>query len=591
MAYTWITPNSSVWLLQDVPLEPDYEHTVLFQVGSNETLSAARLRQKNAFVNNTYLIGTVQNPIGTLTNQMYKRVNKNTIKVNRNYDDIFMCNYMVFQNYSGLVGHVDKYYYAFVLELNYISEGTTEIVYEIDVMQTWMFDYRLMECFVEREHSASDNIGENTLPESFEAGDYVVVATDFFKDTLGASIVNDNYSVVVAAPWKATVNGPQGIPPVEYDYEHENFYDRSFSGLYYNCYNIDLDDIPEQGIGTFGGHGLNDLYYLFLNLSTAAHQTQNSEIVAIYIVPTRFCTTPNLKPNGDFSRIASFVSKYNTWTYKKSASATAAKPRNNKLYTYPFNMLKVTTSDGAEVEYAYEKFYEESEEHPNTCWFVIAGSMGSPPQLQLIPVKYRMSNSYNYSESIILQNFPICSWVTDTFKAWLAQNGTKMLLSGLTNAAEIGIGVATGNAGMIGSAAYSLGGDIANSLTSIASASFMPDDSHGISGAMIGTNNGELGFRYYAIRVKDEYAAIIDDYFDKFGYATKRLKIPNRSVRPHWCYTQTKGCALAGIHQGEVNNGLPSGAAEKIKDVYNNGVTFWKLISEVGDYSLANSPT
>ena len=31
-----------------------------------------------------------------------------------------------------------------------------------------------------------------------------------------------------------------------------------------------------------------------------------------------------------------------------------------------------------------------------------------------------------------------------------------------------------------------------------------------------------------------EFARIIDDYFNMFGYATHRVKTPNRDGRPHW---------------------------------------------------------
>lgn len=78
-----------------------------------------------------------------------------------------------------------------------------------------------------------------------------------------------------------------------------------------------------------------------------------------------------------------------------------------------------------------------------------------------------------------------------------------------------------------------------------------------------------------------EYARMIDDFFTMFGYVTKRNKIPNRNVRPHWTYTKTMGCTVTGS--------VPAPDMNKICSIYDNGITFWKKGSEVGNYSLDNT--
>ena len=74
-----------------------------------------------------------------------------------------------------------------------------------------------------------------------------------------------------------------------------------------------------------------------------------------------------------------------------------------------------------------------------------------------------------------------------------------------------------------------------------------------------------------------------DNFFTRYGYATKKLKIPNRSSRPHWNYVKTVNCTITGS--------IPTDAARNICSIYDNGITFWKHGSEVGNYSLDNSPT
>ena len=55
-----------------------------------------------------------------------------------------------------------------------------------------------------------------------------------------------------------------------------------------------------------------------------------------------------------------------------------------------------------------------------------------------------------------------------------------------------------------------------------------------------------LHFYFKQMQVTPQYAHIIDEYFDKYGYATKRVKVPNTHSRPHWTYTKTQNCELIG---------------------------------------------
>ena len=76
---------------------------------------------------------------------------------------------------------------------------------------------------------------------------------------------------------------------------------------------------------------------------------------------------------------------------------------------------------------------------------------------------------------------------------------------------------------------------------------------------------------------------MIDDYFNMYGYAVKRVKHPNFSSRPHWNYVKTVGCYLIGD--------VPADDAKKLCSIYDHGITFWKNGDEIGNYSLDNSPT
>ena len=67
--------------------------------------------------------------------------------------------------------------------------------FEIDVLQTWYFDYEYRMCYIERAHSLTDEIGDNIVAESFDVGDY-------FNTTIGNTGLFTDYACVIVSPYK-----------------------------------------------------------------------------------------------------------------------------------------------------------------------------------------------------------------------------------------------------------------------------------------------------------------------------------------------------------------------------------------------------
>lgn len=175
MAY--VIPDSDIKLLRGVHLDPSYSDTIYF---ANAT------EQYNYF---NGLTGV------TLTDYSYIRVNNNTIKVQGNAEQLYNCNYMMFRN----TAYGNKWFYAFVLKAEYINDNTVLITFEIDVIQTWLFEAVLEPCFVEREHQATDVIGDNLLPEPIDIGEPIcqeMIKTPYF----------DNYSIIVCYTTSSNYN-------------------------------------------------------------------------------------------------------------------------------------------------------------------------------------------------------------------------------------------------------------------------------------------------------------------------------------------------------------------------------------------------
>jgi len=259
-------------------------------------------------------------------------------------------------------------------------------------------------------------------------------------------------------------------------------------------------------------------------------------------------------------------------------------PRNKKLLTYPYNFLCVDSLNDSK-NYRYEWFAD-----PDTsCDFRIYGSMSPNPEILCAPDGYNghfqnpLSADSNVTESVVCSGFPQCAFTIDTFRAWIAQKAAGEVISVAGTAAGVVAGAAVGGpvgavaAGVLGS--IGIGGQI-NSMVQEAT---QGSKVRGNTGSSVEVSIKQKDFYFKEMGVTAQYARMIDDFFDRYGYACCRVKYPNRNVRPHWTYTKTQNCTIDG--------NVPADDLEKIKSIYNNGITFWRNGSEVGLYTLNNSPT
>ena len=165
-----VDPNSEVWLYSGISLDKSYNHTLLNR-GGNVASQKAKFDASDGLIRK-YLKYH-------LTSNTFQRAGKNKIRVRLNVQQIIDCNYMIFSNTRNVgtianPNNITKYYFAFVDSAEYINENTTEVSYTIDVMQTYYFDYDLGYCYVAREHTEFDDIGENLVPENIGTEDLMI---------------------------------------------------------------------------------------------------------------------------------------------------------------------------------------------------------------------------------------------------------------------------------------------------------------------------------------------------------------------------------------------------------------------------------
>ena len=186
------------------------------------------------------------------------------------------------------------------------------------------------------------------------------------------------------------------------------------------------------------------------------------------------------------------------------------------------------------------------------------------------------------NEKMTLEGFPQCAYNIDTYKAWLAQNGASTAVSVLGTAGGIAAGVAgTVMSGGTLAVAGAIGGitAIGSTVAKVTATSAKPAQAKGSPGGSSLFDYGVLDFHFYKTTITAEFARIIDNFFDMFGYAVNRVKVPNITGRPSWNYVKTTDVKIVGS--------IPFDDMNTIKANFNRGITFWHG-DWVGDYTRAN---
>ncbi|MBO7697013.1 MAG: hypothetical protein J6T10_30655 [Methanobrevibacter sp.] len=602
MAY--ITPNTVVKVLKGIPLDKDYNHT-LFNASLNAQESAISAYTKYTF-----------------TAQTYQRAGKNKIRVARLADDLYDCNYMMFQNTS----YGNKWFYAFIDTITYINDNATEIEYTIDVMQTWYFDYALGSCFVEREHTLTDHIGENLVNEDFDTGELIPQNTWEFKFPI--SQATPRYTILIFyVPNRDTTMDMRQMRTMTQedldkygkyiDHMEDNVIDQTLTPVGASiCQSVPVSGSSSNHLKFYDGMILNGIFmgckyvalpilldsamdYTVTKIDTIINsiiaEPVRGSIVNIVQVPTdvylQWRDNPSDTPNPWLNE-----QEYTRRNYSANHQ-TFYQAKNNKIYTFPFKSLIISNNCGQTATYKWEYFaYKNTQGTAYKAQFNIEGVPLISPEVMCYPINYRGLQK-DYESGLVINDFPQCAWSEDSFAKWWAQNKeayvTSLVSSAVTMAAGTTLSIASGNV-MPAVSSY-LGGasKIASTLAEKQTQKNAPDTVSGqVNASSLRTVQDRIGYKFYDMGLPAEKAQVIDNYFDMFGYAIKSIKVPNVksgnvTLRPHWNYIKTGTCII----HAETNKGLPSDDEEKIAKIYNNGITFWLNISEIGDYRLNNAPT
>lgn len=554
-----IGPSTTVRVCQSIPLDNTYTDTILF---------TSKSAQESYFASKTKK---------TYSGLTYQRLASNSstwaIFLEDVADYFYDCNYLCFQN----GGFGNKWLYAFISDILYINENCTAITFEIDVMQTWLFDFEIKKSFIERMHVADDTISRNVVEEGLNFMQryeyYKIEPSGLFGGT--SSDLSKDYSSVVLIATSEDCDQDDEVRGGE-------MIQNTYQGLKYIAFPIYLN--PSACL-----EALNE-WLKKMNESGKA-----GAINSISMVPA---TGLSMVPEDGWkykAEVIDGVIREKSYKINYTNLDDDYVPKNNKLFCWPYHFFTITTMDGQSYDFKYEDIIESDPIPGNAeMKFSFKFAFGPNPTYFMFP-QYYMKHENNIDYGVKLTGFPQCNWNFGVWENYYAQQDTNITLSMIASAlgsvssasgsvvsgagSKKGLGVGTGLAiAQAGLGTLQAGLSTFGGLSVVKS---QPDQSKGANNVGgVNYNIETMDFWIIHKRLHWGYVVKIDDYFTKFGYRVNSTGVPNLHTRKYWNYLK--------LDQPSVTGNMPVGDMRMIKQILSNGITFWHT-TDVGNYDLNNN--
>lgn len=599
--------GTNVRLLSGVPFYNDYKDTRWFDTKAQQT----------AYFLNRACPKSMQQ----VTFQRFE--DKTYIAVSAPIDDLRTVNYLMFQNAKTY----DKWFYAFVTKLEYKNSGTTYVHFQLDVLQTWRFDYGFKPSFVLREHTplwyADGTPVRNTVPEQLNYGEaYDVVWRHKYQPYNGLKFL-----VIIA-------NSSLHLDTIS-GHEEGKIYAHSIGVPQPLSYYI----VPFHT----NGKEVRDLYSNYI-VSTP-HQVMQSlytsdqsvnRIVSAYVTDFTglgVTITQGTVEGVEHDKI-SFIAtnqvvSFESWTDNQQVSvnfyyvqeAEKFYPVKNqilpdkydvldtvgesKLLMYPYTVGLLTDYKGNQFEFKLEDI------NNNYLTILMRGAIGTSNKTSFALADYNNTDMLGDEAEQALQptamdhalidNDPHdIAVVSDYLAAYmqghknsLAANRNAIISRGILDTMSNVAGLAGSIASPLGTASGQANGAVnvvsgaANAVLQLQQQQAQLKDVSNIppSIAKMGGNiafdygNEYDGYHIVLKQIKPEYQKKLSDFWHAYGYKVNELKVPNFHTRLSWNYVQTLNCRILA----DLNN---EDLAE-LKAIFDNGITLWHT-DDIGNYDLLN---
>jgi len=600
--------GTNVRLLSGVPFYNDYKDTRWFDNKASQ----------DAYFNN-------RNIVHQMNQTKFQRFeNKTFISVDASIDKLRAVNYLMFQNAE----YSNKWFYAFVTKLEYKNVDNTWVHFQLDVLQTWRFDYGFKPSFVLREHTplwwGDGTPVRNTVPEQLNYGEaYDIVYRHNFQPFNGMKflviIANSTLHQSVAEDFlSGDIIGSKIGVPQPLSYYVVPFYP-SGKPIYYDANQSTPISTPEE---------------VFRSLYSSPQSV--NQIVSAYVTDytgLKATVTQNAVNNGGvFGDVITFngvdqTVSWELWSdnqtgnvtlyYVKAANSfwplkqqilpdkydVLANVGESKLLMYPYTVGILTDYKGNQYEFRLEDITN------NYLTILLRGGLGTSNKTMFALADYNNISMGTLEEGTqphamdhaLIDNEPHdIPVVTDYLASYMQghknsiqANRNQIAFNGAMNTASGVAGIAGSLASPVGTASGVANGVVntvqgaGNAVLQLQSINAQIKDISNVppSIAKMGSNiafdygNNYEGYNIVFKQIKPEYQKKLSDFWHAYGYKVNELKVPNFHTRLSWNYVQTLNCRILA----DLNN---EDLAE-LKAIFDNGITLWHT-DDIGNYDLMN---
>lgn len=486
-------------------------------------------------------------------------------------------------------------YYAFITGMEYANDETTFVSIKTDVVQTYMKSMIISlvnyQNYIEREIVAVDTPYAYTYPESLETGDYIK-NTNTSPARYHKSDVGNCYIIIAVSDTSILTSA--------YSDDYGSIYNATPSGFHYIALPATDSKTLTEFLRLYDSNSKGDaIQFMFLAPSELLDLTKDTASLGsdypIYWLRQSYSYTDM------GSMELQFPSALGTYT-----------PRNKKLLCYPYCYFIGTNRAGTSMDYNYEDFAISGAE---TAVFNIYGSLSVGCSVIAIPTNYK--NIYSilggYDYGLSLAKYPSISWSSDVYLNWLTSNALNMsntreyagqrlslqnknsslsqvenMLSGVADLFEKDVGGAISSGFNAVREELNRQGNqmaydetIANLNAEKYQHELNPPQAKG------NLNLGDVQYATDMIEyalipmcIKPEYAKMIDDYFDMFGYQYNTLAYLHPHTREIHNYWKIKNANFQH---------MPMDAAQELQQIFENGIAFWNKPEYFGHYEMTNT--
>lgn len=491
--------NSVICIAKDIKIDRQYKNTLALSQAQIQSLCQTKATY---FGDNYSFIRT-----------------ENRIKVQAPFSQLFESNYCYIINQGVLQ-------FFFVVDVKYISDATTEIIVEEDVLTTYKHK-GFIDAYCERQHPQTDELYANTIEEPVSPSNH--------KQNGDAYLVNCN-PVQLVAVYTEMKNGN-----TNYEWNEEFHMGTFLSHYYYDMSDAGMLELLDDYNRYYVGPGKGD------------------DLLGVLYVPAIASTTnPIVIELPQPTDIHGYV------------------PKNNKIFNFPYCIVQFTNNTGSTLELKPELF-------GNRIFHTICMHVGTDAQAFCYPISY-MGRPNNYEYGLMITNYPQLPVTKDGFLEWAGATARRlnegMIGSLVTMGLSIPMAAVTGGFSLAAGAA-ALGGIVQDLSAAAAHVDDTPDTIRGQAGGdIVSLISQKYKFRIETLALTREQAEVVDDFFTRFGYAqSNRMPINVTNPRFHCHYVKT----VAGEC---VVQGIPQEKADIINAAFNGGITFWDSNENVGNYNL-----